>query len=90
MRGFHDLKIYGIGKIGPKGQVVIPADARKALSMDPGEKVVILNVPHKEGLTVVSEESFNKHLSHMKSHFGHFDDLVNEYEKHLKDESADA
>ena len=90
MRKFHELKIYGIGKIGPKGQIVIPSDARKELSMDPGERVVILNMPHKAGLTIVSEESFNEHLAQLKDNFGHFDELANEYKKYLEGESTDA
>lgn len=90
MRNFKELKIFGIGKIGPKGQVVIPADARKELSMDPGERVVILSGPRGNGLTIISEESFNKHLAHLREHFGHFGEIENEYKKYLKDESADA
>lgn len=90
MRRVFKPKIYGIGKIGPKGQVVIPADARKELSLDPGERVVVMNMPHKQGLTVINEDVFNKHLSHIKDHFEHFDDLTNEYKRHLKEESPDA
>lgn len=88
MKPFHKLKIYGMGKIGPKGQVVIPAEARKELSLDPGEKVVILNMPNRHGLTIIGEESFNKHLNQMRNHFSHFGDLLDEYKQQLEDEPA--
>ena len=90
MKEFHHPKIYGVGKIGPKGQVVIPVEARKELSLDPGERVVVMNIPRKQGLLVVNEELFNEHLEHLRDHFGSFDGLVNEYKKHLKEETPDA
>lgn len=90
MRKDGELKIYGIGKIGPKGQVVIPSEARKELSLDPGERVVVMSIPHKDGLVVINEEEFNKHLSHMRKRFGRFDDFENEYRKHQKDDCLDA
>ena len=90
MRELHHPKIYGIGKIGPKGQLVVPAEARKDLGLNPGEKAVVMNMPGKQGLVVINEESFNKYLEHLKDHFGTFDSLINEYEKQLKEESSNA
>lgn len=90
MKHCHHPKIYGIGKIGPKGQIVIPADARKELSLDPGERVVVMNMPRKRGLMVVNEELFNEQLEHLRDHFGSFDDLVDEYKKRLEEDLSDA
>jgi AbrB family looped-hinge helix DNA binding protein len=33
--------VYGTTTIGEKGQVVIPAEARKSLGSEPGEKLLV-------------------------------------------------
>jgi len=90
MKSFHKLKIYGIGKVGPKGQVVIPADARKELGMNPGERVVVLNIPHEQGVMIVGEGDFNRQFEQFKDHFGSFNGLMDEYKEYLKDDIDNA
>jgi AbrB family looped-hinge helix DNA binding protein len=64
------FELYGVGKIGPKGQVVIPAEAREELGFRPGDKVMITGLPHGGGSVVVmNEKAFNKHLKHMQRHY---------------------
>lgn len=41
-RSFHkDDKFYGTTTIGARGQVVIPAEARKDLRLKPGDRLVV-------------------------------------------------
>ncbi|MDR1513915.1 MAG: AbrB/MazE/SpoVT family DNA-binding domain-containing protein, partial [Propionibacteriaceae bacterium] len=34
-------KVYGTARVGERGQIAIPADARRELGIDPGDKVVV-------------------------------------------------
>ena len=38
----RDLRIYGTVKVGDRGQVVIPSDARKELDIKPGELLLVM------------------------------------------------
>ena len=38
----HDKKLYGTATVGTKGQVVIPADAREALGIMPGDRLYVM------------------------------------------------
>ncbi len=37
---------YGVATIGTKGQVVIPAEAREEMSIQPGDKVIVIGRQH--------------------------------------------
>ena len=42
------IRIYGIVTISERGQIVIPKEAREALEIGPGEKLLVLGGgPHK-------------------------------------------
>ena len=43
---------YGSATVGAKGQIVIPADARKAMQISEGDKVVVLRGP-RDGSVIV-------------------------------------
>ncbi|MFZ2560400.1 MAG: AbrB/MazE/SpoVT family DNA-binding domain-containing protein [Candidatus Nanoperiomorbaceae bacterium] len=43
-----DLRIYGLAKIGEKGQVVIPALARKELGLRPNNEIIMVGSPSKK------------------------------------------
>jgi AbrB family looped-hinge helix DNA binding protein len=54
-------KFFGKVPVGSKGQIVIPAEARKALGIKAGDKVIIVSGPHlKKTISVISEVEFNK------------------------------
>lgn len=40
----HKPVFYGTATVGTKGQIVIPADAREDLRMQPGDKVVVFGL----------------------------------------------
>lgn len=51
--------LYGVATIGPKGQIVIPVDARNRLGVKPGDKIVIVGPAHKpEFVGLCSETAF--------------------------------
>ncbi len=43
---------YGVVTIGERGQVVVPAAARKAHNLHPGDKLLVFRHPHVAGLVV--------------------------------------
>ena len=63
-------KFYGKVPVGTKGQIVIPAEARQAMKIKPGDSVIIMSgPPHQERMvTLVPEEEFNKFLAHFEEH----------------------
>ncbi len=52
----HDKKLYGTATVGTKGQIVIPADAREELGIEPGDKLYIAGSPSKKVLFCLKEE----------------------------------
>ena len=52
-RGKH---IFGIAKVGEKGQIVIPAKARKIFHIQPGDNLVILG-DESQGIALIKEEN---------------------------------
>jgi AbrB family looped-hinge helix DNA binding protein len=68
MKGFP--KFFGKVPVGTKGQIVIPAEARQAMKIKPGDSVIIMSgPPHQERMvTLVPEEEFNKFLQHFEEH----------------------
>ncbi len=39
--------LFGTATVGPKGQIVIPIEARRRLGIKPGDKVVVVGPAHK-------------------------------------------
>ena len=49
--------IFGVVTVGDKGQIVIPAKARKTFDINPGDQLVVLG-DEAQGLAVIKAESF--------------------------------
>lgn len=50
--------LFGICKVGEKGQIVIPKEAREVFAIKPGDSLIVLGDVNK-GLAVVKAEVFN-------------------------------
>ena len=57
-------KFYGATTIGERGQVVVPAEARKDLDMMPSSKVLVFSSPGSDGLLIIKAESVAAILAH--------------------------
>jgi len=57
MGGMDKNKIYGSATVGERGQIVIPADARKSLSIKPGDKLMVFAKSDMIGLIPMEEFS---------------------------------
>ena len=78
----HEKKLYGTATVGTKGQVVIPADARDELGIQPGDRLYVIGSPSNELVAFLKEEqleqwveklnldveNMRRHLSHNKKH----------------------
>ena len=51
-KGYH---IFGTAKVGEKGQIVIPKEARKVFGIEPGDTLLILG-DEKNGIIVTKPE----------------------------------
>jgi AbrB family looped-hinge helix DNA binding protein len=47
---WHEFKCFGSATVGPRGQVVIPAHARKKLGMEAGTTLLVFLGPGGRGL----------------------------------------
>lgn len=60
------VTLYGTATVGTKGQIVIPAEARESMNMQPGDKVMIIGHPKKRAiLGVCTEESLQDLINHL-------------------------
>ena len=48
-------KFVGISKVGEKGQIVIPKDARDMFNINPGDSVIVL-CDKKRGIAIVKTD----------------------------------
>lgn len=48
-------KFVGISKVGEKGQIVIPKEAREMFSINPGDSMVVL-CDKKRGMAIMKSE----------------------------------
>lgn len=48
--------IFGVLKVGDKGQIVIPRDARKQYNIKPGDALLLLG--DKKGMALIKTEIF--------------------------------
>ena len=55
--------IFGVVKVGDKGQIVIPRDARKVYDIKPGDALLILG--DKRGMALIKTEIFQSAIDQM-------------------------
>lgn len=53
---------FGTVNVGERGQVVIPAEARKKLDIQTGDKLVVMGHPAKQGLMMVKMGAMREFL----------------------------
>lgn len=53
--------IFGVVKVGDKGQIVIPRDARKKYDIKPGDSLMLLG--DDKGMAIIKTEVFESLIS---------------------------
>jgi len=56
----RDAQLYGTVKVGERGQVVIPADARKDLDIKPGDLLLVMTGRHRRAITMVKADAMRE------------------------------
>ncbi|MDO4491251.1 MAG: helix-turn-helix domain-containing protein [Lachnospiraceae bacterium] len=57
--------IFGMVKVGEKGQIVIPAKARKVFDIQPGDNLIILG-DEGQGIAIIKEKGLLKLLNNAR------------------------
>ena len=75
----HEFKCFGSATVGLKGQVVIPANARKELGINNGDTLLVFKAPHHQGLVLIKAEAMEQVLTTMTEQLSHFEKLLKDY-----------
>ncbi|MEI7832151.1 MAG: AbrB/MazE/SpoVT family DNA-binding domain-containing protein [bacterium] len=58
---------YGSATLGERGQIVVPAEARKDCDIHPGDKLLVFRHPMHPGMLVISKfGDMQEFIEHMK------------------------
>lgn len=69
-------KLYGATTVGERGQVVIPAEARRDMGITPGQKLIILRGPQGNVLIITKAESVSQLLSRVMEHLSQLETAI--------------
>lgn len=59
--------VCGTATVGPRGQIVIPKDARRKLNLQTGDQLLVFEHGHK--LMLIPEEIMRQMLEQVSEHF---------------------
>lgn len=58
-------KILGMVTVNEKGQIVIPSEARAAINIHSGDKLLVMVHPSHEGITLIKPEGLEQYATQM-------------------------
>ena len=61
---------YGSVTVGERGQIVIPAEARADMEIEPGDKLLVMRHPVHKGLMVVKFDAMREFLDELEESLG--------------------
>ena len=72
-------RCLGSTTVGPKGQVVIPVNARKELGIDAGTTLLVFKAFHGQGLVLLKVDAIEQMMSMVSQQLTEFEKLVKGY-----------
>lgn len=70
-KSHEDEFFFGTATVGERGQIVIPAEARKEIGILPGDKLLICKHGSGDGLMLFKAETVRKFMSLMLERLDH-------------------
>ncbi len=64
-REYLQESFLGTVTVGERGQIVIPAEARKRFDIQTGEKLLMMNHPSGDGLVLFKVDALREFLDHL-------------------------
>lgn len=61
----HDKKLYGTATVGTKGQIVIPAEAREELNINPGDHLYVVGSALHSFVGLIKEDALEGYIERM-------------------------
>ncbi len=75
----HRLKVFGSTTVGPRGQMVIPVNARKEMGIDAGTTLLVFKAFHGQGLVLLKVDAIEQIMSMVSQRLTDFGKLVKDY-----------
>jgi len=75
----HRPKIFGSMTVGPKGQVVIPVNARQETGIDVGTTLLVFKALGGQGLVLVKVDAIEQMMSMVSQQLTEFEKQVKGY-----------
>lgn len=72
-------KCYGSTVVGERGQIVIPAEAREELDIQPGEKLVVFGNPRRGMVILLKGDIMARFTEALMSRFSSVEKIFNEF-----------
>jgi len=69
-------KFYASVTVGERGQIAIPAEARRELGIEPGTKLVVLGGSEKRMLMMLKAEAVTEILTHTTALLSQFEQIL--------------
>ena len=75
----HRPKVFGSTTVGPRGQVVIPVNARKEMGIDAGITLLVFKALRGQGLVLLKVDAIEQMMSMVSERLTDFEKLVKGY-----------
>jgi AbrB family looped-hinge helix DNA binding protein len=62
-----DISVFGTVKVGERGQIVIPSEARKEFNIKPGDFLLVVSMPMKNGFAMIKTEAVEEMIKKMNA-----------------------
>lgn len=72
----REKAFLGAATVGERGQIAIPADARRSLGIEPGTKMLFFTGPKDAGLFMVKAEELGRIIEHLTSKVQTMEELM--------------
>lgn len=76
---WRDFKCFGSATVGPRGQVVIPAPARKKLDIEAGATLLVFLGPGGRGLFLFKADAVEQMVRMVSEHLTTVEGLLRSY-----------